>query len=164
MQALNARIQKFFHTLLLWRLRNISDDNFILILSIIVGLVSGLVAVLIKNSVHFVQWLLTFFFVAEYQNYLLLLYPLIGLLIVYLLTQYVFQTKSYPEISDVLYAIHRKKGIIPLSNTWITMITSAITVGFGGSVGLEGPSATSGAGMGSFLSRFFIFRKSKPFL
>ncbi|MCX7862451.1 MAG: chloride channel protein [Bacteroidales bacterium] len=164
MQSLNSQIKKFFHAFIYWRLTHVSDRNFLLILSVVIGLASGLVAVLIKNSVHFVQWLLTFFFVPEYQNILLLFYPLAGLFIVFLLTKFVFRKKAQPEISDVLFAIHRKNGILPLSNTWITMITSAITVGFGGSVGLEGPSATSGAGMGSFIAKLFHLSKKQTIL
>ncbi len=154
----------FLKAVLIWRLKHLDDRKFILLLSIIIGLFSGIVAVLIKNSVHLVQWLLTFFFFPDYLNFLYLLYPMFGIIVVYLLIRYVFRRKPKPEVSDVLYAIHRKEGKMPPANTWLTIIASAITVGFGGSVGLEGPSATAGASMGSSIAQILRLSKKQTIL
>ncbi|NMD00995.1 MAG: chloride channel protein, partial [Bacteroidales bacterium] len=162
------RFQQIFlknlNSLLIWRLKHINDRQYVIILAVIVGLFSGLVAVLIKNSVHLVQLGLTFFFIPQYQNILFLLYPMFGIGLVYLLIRYVIRREPKPEIPDVLYAIHRKKGKLPPANTWITMIASAITVGFGGSAGLEGPSATAGASMGSSIAQFLRLNKKQTIL
>lgn len=157
-------LKKYLNALLLWRLKHINDRQYIIILAVIVGLFSGLVAVLIKNSVHMVQWALTFFFIPQYQNILFLLYPMIGIGIVYLLIHFVIKKEPKPEIPDVLYAIHRKKGVLPHANTWITILASSITVGFGGSVGLEGPSATAGSSIGSSIAQILKLNKKQTIL
>lgn len=156
--------QRILKSLLIWRIKHVSDQQYIIFLAIVVGLFSGLVAVLIKNTVHLVQWLLTFFFIPRYQNILLLIYPMIGIGLVYLLIQYIIKRTPQAEIPDVLYSIHRNKGKISSGNTWITIITSAITVGFGGSVGLEGPSAAAGASMGSSIAQILRLSKKQTIL
>lgn len=156
--------RKILNSLLIWRMRHVNDQQYIIFLAVLLGLFSGLVAVLIKNSVHLVQWLLTFFFIPSYQNILLLLYPMIGIGIVYILIRYVIKREPKPEIPDVLYFIHREKGKIPPANTWITMVLSAITVGFGGSAGLEGPSANAGASMGSSIAQILRLSKKQTVL
>jgi len=164
MQRFHFNFKKVLNAILLWRLKHISDQQYIIIIAIIVGLFSGLVAVLIKNTVHLVQWTLTFFFMSSYQNILLLFYPMIGIGVVFLLIRFVFRRFPKAEIPDVLYAIHREKGKIKPSNTWMTMILSSITVGFGGSVGLEGPSATAGASLGSAIAQFLRLNKKQTIL
>ncbi|NSW45116.1 MAG: chloride channel protein [Bacteroidales bacterium] len=164
MQSFLFKLKKALNAILLWRLKHINDQQYIIIIAILVGLFSGLVAVLIKNTVHLVQWTLTFFFVSRYQNIMLLFYPMIGIGIVFLLIRFVFRRLPKAEIPDVLYAIHREKGKIKPSNTWITMILSSITVGFGGSVGLEGPSATAGASLGSAVAQFLRLNKKQTIL
>ena len=73
---LNSQLKRF----LKWRLRHISHKHFLMILSVVVGFAVGLVAVIIKYSVHFIQNLLTYGFVKEYENYLYFFYPAIGIL------------------------------------------------------------------------------------
>lgn len=156
--------KNFLNSLLIWRYKHVSDQQYIIFLAVLIGLFSGLVAVLIKNAVHFVQWLLTFFFIPNYQNILLLLYPMIGIGIVYLFLRFIIKREPKSEIPDVLYAIHRNKGKLPSGNTWITMIASSITAGFGGSVGLEGPSATAGASIGSSVAQILRLSKKQTVL
>lgn len=148
-----SRIQDFINQLLIWRLKHISDKRFIIFLSIIIGVFAGLSAVLIKNTVHLISYLLTFQFSDKYQNYLLLAYPMIGILIVIVLLKYILQKKAEPEIPNVLYAISRRKGEMKPSNIYTTIAASTLTVGFGGSVGLEGPSVTTGATIGSTIAQ-----------
>ncbi|MFO8088010.1 MAG: chloride channel protein [Bacteroidales bacterium] len=135
--------------LLIWRVRHVSNYNFILILSVIVGLVSGLAAVLIKNSVHLIQAGLTNFFSKEYANYLYFAYPTIGVLLALLFIRYVVKHKVDHGIPGVLSAIATKKGKIHRHNMFSSVVSSALTVGFGGSVGLEGPTVATGAAYGS---------------
>ncbi len=164
MKINKAILRKQLNALLYWRLKYINDRQYIIFLSIIVGLLSGLIAVVIKNGVHFIQWLLTFLFVPTHQNYLYLFYPMIGIAIVLFFIRYVIKDKPRSEIPDVLYAIHRKKGIIDPQNTWITMLLSSITVGFGGSVGLEGPSGTAGASLGSTIAQMLRLSRKQTIL
>jgi CIC family chloride channel protein len=149
------KLNNLINYILLLSAKYTNNQQFIIIIAILTGLLSGLIAVVIKNSVHLIQWLLTFFVVSAYQHILYLFYPSIGIGIVYFLVRYVIRRKPKAEIPDVIYAIQRKEGKLPASNIWITTLLSSITVGFGGSVGLEGPSATTAASMGSNIAQFF---------
>lgn len=153
MVNISSNIHDFINRILIWRLKHISDKYFIIFLSILVGALAGLTAVLIKNTVHFISYLLTYNFSDKYQVFLYLAYPAIGILIVIVLLKFIIKKKPKPEIPNVLYAISRLDGKLKASNIYTTILASTITVGFGGSVGLEGPSVTTGASVGSSLAQ-----------
>jgi CIC family chloride channel protein len=136
-----------------WRLKHISDKQFMLILSVVIGLLVGLAAVVIKNSVHFIKHLLTSGFATQYQNYLYFAYPTIGILAAVLIIKYVIKQHVGHGIPSVLYAKSKTNGLIKPHNMYSSIITSALTVGFGGSVGLEGPTVATGAAIGSNVGR-----------
>lgn len=146
-----ALLSKF----LLWRARHISKENFLFILSIIVGIASGLAAVTLKSATHFIQMLLTNEFEFTPLNYLYLAYPMVGMLLVGLFVKYFNKNKLGHGVPNVLYSISKRGGFIERDKTYSHMITSAITVGFGGSVGLEAPIVTTGSAIGSNLARIF---------
>lgn len=146
----NSIIKKF----LLWRLRHVKDREFIFFASVVVGLVAGIAAVVIKNAVHFTQFLLTGFFEKEYQNFPYFFYPIVGILIALLFARYVIRQNLGHGIPNTLYAISKRKSIIPPFAMYASIITSAFTVGFGGSVGLEGPTVATGSALGSNIAKF----------
>lgn len=139
--------------LLKWRLRNVNDRQFMIFLSIIVGILVGLAAILIRNSVHGIQWLLTQSFVFDYSNYLFFVYPIIGITVAVLFAKYIIRKHIGHGIPSVLYAISKANGKIKSHNLFSSIVSSAFTVGFGGSVGLEGPTVATGAAVGSNLGR-----------
>lgn len=126
-----------------------SNQTFILILSGIIGALSGLAAVLLRNVVTLIQEFLTEDFYKDYANFLYILYPLIGISAAYLLGRYIFKDAGGHGIPDVLYTISKEKSIIPRVKTYSKIFTSALTVGFGGSVGLEAPMLVTGSAIGS---------------
>lgn len=138
---------------LIWRLRHVSDRNFIMILSAVIGILGGLSAVIIKNSVHLIQELLTSGFAKNYENYLYFAYPAIGILIALIYIKFILRQHVGHGIPSVLFAISKTNGIIKRHNIFSSIITSTFTVGFGGSVGLEGPTVATGAAIGSNLGR-----------
>ncbi|MBL4652504.1 MAG: chloride channel protein [Flavobacteriales bacterium] len=150
----------------LLRSKYLPQKYFVILLAVLVGLLSGLAAVAIKNSVHFIQYLLTFGFVDEYRNYLYFIYPLIGLFLTYVVTKkLLFNTPAGHGIPNTLYAISKKNGIIKRLSIISSVITSALTVGFGGSVGLEGPTVGTSAAIGSNIGRMFkVNYKTKTLL
>lgn len=138
---------------LIWRVKHISTKNFVLIISGVIGLIAGLAAVVLKESVHLIQNALTRDFQQDFANYLYLSYPLIGIILTVLLTKYILKEKLGHGITDILYTISKKSSIVKRTKTFSRMLTSALTVGFGGSVGLEAPIVVTGSAIGSNIGR-----------
>lgn len=151
MNLIQRNIEKFH----LWRLKNLSTKNFIVILSILIGIASGFIAVIIKNAVKAIQWALAFFFNDTALHYMYFIYPIIGIALVVLFIKFILKKPIRPGIPNVLYSISKRKGFVSRHNTFTSLLTSAITVGFGGSVGLEGPTISTAAAYGSMVSKFF---------
>ena len=151
------RKQSLLKSFLVWRLKHISHKQFIYFLSIIIGLTSGLIAVIIKNSVYFIKESLTKDFVISLSNYLYFLYPILGISIIYIFLKYLFKKPGNKGFVSILYAISKRNSIMRWHHMFSPIITSAITVGFGGSVGLEAPTAVSGSAISSRLSKLLHF-------
>ncbi len=127
----------------------------VLVLSLVVGLVSGLAAVVLKNTVFFTHDLITHGFIFDDSNYLYLAFPFIGIVLTVIFAKYIIRDDIGHGISRILYAISRKQGRIESHNMYSSMIGSTLTVGFGGSVGLEAPIVLTGSSIGSYLGRLF---------
>ena len=138
---------------LIWRRNHISDAQFLMILSVLVGITSGLAAVVVKQSVHTIQSFLTRGFDVELGNYLYMIYPTIGILLVVIIIRYFLRKPVGDGIPNVLYAISKNSSIIKPYQMYASIITSSLTVGFGGSVGLEGPTVSTGGAIGSNIGR-----------
>lgn len=138
---------------LIWRRNHIADSTFVMLLSVIVGIAAGLGAVIIKRSVRFIEHMLTEGFSDDIHNYSYFIYPAIGLLIVILFQKFILKKPVGHGIPNVLYAISKNSSLIKAYQMVASIITSSITVGFGGSVGLEGPTVSTGAAIGSNVGR-----------
>jgi CIC family chloride channel protein len=147
--------KKIFLKFLKWRYHHISNTQFTNIASAVIGLLAGLGAVILKNLTHFIQNSLEGEFIKEMHQVFYFIFPIIGLLIVLLIIKYAIRKKVGHGIPSTLYAISKQKGIMPRHQMWASLITAPITVGFGGSVGLEGPTVATGAALGSNFARFF---------
>ena len=158
------KLRSILRNFLTWRIKYISNRQFIHILAIITGLAVGFGAVTIKNSVHLIQSLLTSGFSKEYYNYLYFIYPLIGIFIAVIFSNYILRQKVGHGIPGVLYAISKTNGIIKRHNIFSSIVTSSLTVGFGGSVGLEGPTVATGAAIGSNIGRLFHLNRKQIIL
>ncbi|MFL0683700.1 CIC family chloride channel protein [Algoriphagus aquaeductus] len=126
-----------------------SNQTFILILSGLIGIFSGLAAVVLKTAVHGIQKFLTEDFYTEYANFMYILYPLIGISSAFLIGKFILKDVGGHGIPDVLFNISKNSSLIPRVKTYSRVITSALTVGFGGSVGLEAPMVMTGSAIGS---------------
>lgn len=114
---------------------------------------SGIGAVLIKNGTHFIELLLEGKLIKEYHNAFYFIFPIIGLGLTYLIIKYIIRQRPSQGIPATLFAISKKKGIMKRFQMWGSLLVAPITVGFGGSVGLEGPTIATGAALSSNLSR-----------
>lgn len=136
-----------------WRLRHLNNRQFLLVLSILVGISSGMLAVFLKKSVAFIQELIVPAKSFEYENYVYLIYPTIGILLTLLIIRFVIRRNVGHGIPSTLHAISKKDSKLPFTSTYASIITSMITVGFGGSVGLEGPTVGASSAVGSNYAR-----------
>ena len=141
--------------IIVWRIANIPERQFLYILSLIVGIVSGLAALVLKNLIHFVAEKLTHWFSADSISYMYLIYPLIGILLTVLFVRFFIKDNIGHGVSKILYSISKQGGRLKKHNMWSSMISSSLTIGFGGSVGAEAPIVLTGASIGSYLARFF---------
>ncbi len=149
----NASI--YFRRFLIWRVKHISQKNFILILSLITGLLSGLAAVLLKNTIHFTHHLLTGQFHIENINFLYLAYPVVGIFITVFFSRQIIKDSLGHGISKILYSLSKGSGKLKRHNNFSSIIASTFTIGFGGSVGAEAPIVLTGASIGSSLGKLF---------
>ena len=145
---------KIYQRFLIWRLKKIGQKQFIILLSALIGLGAGIAAVILKNFVHFIQLLLTEKLAQPY-NYLYFAVPSIGILLTILFIKYINRQPVRHGVPNVLHSISKKNGIINRHNIYSSIIGSSLTVGFGGSAGLEGPTVLTGAAIGSNLGRYF---------
>ncbi len=138
-----------------WLTVRLNHRQQLYVLSLLVGLISGLAAVLLKNAVHF-----THQFVLEkgqlFQiNFLYLAFPMLGILLTILYVKFFVKDEMGHGITKVLYSLSKKGGFMRPHNTYSSIVASTLTVGFGGSVGLESPIVVTGSSLGSNLGRLF---------
>lgn len=136
-----------------WRTAHLSNQQFMLLLSVPTGFLGGLAAIVIKRLAHGIRDLVLGIHF-EYSDILYFVYPAIGILLTILFCKYLLRKEIGHGIPGILYAIKKKQGEVSSHSMWSTIVASALTVGFGGSVGLEGPSVSTGASIGSNLARW----------
>lgn len=138
-----------------WREKHVSDRQFTLLLSFFVGLFSAVAAFVLHTLIHQIQHLLRSGFKMESSNWLYLVFPVVGIYLTYLFVKYVVKDNISHGITRVLYAISSKRSRLKRHNTWSSVAASAITIGFGGSVGAEAPIVLTGSAIGSNLGQLF---------
>lgn len=136
-----------------FKIRYLKGHSFLYIMAVFVGLGVGLAAVIIKNLVHFIREALENGFQGEYSRYYIFILPVLGITLAVVYIKYINKRPVGHGIPGVLFAISKNNGIVRSHNLFSSIITSALTVGFGGSVGLEGPTVATGGAIGSNLGR-----------
>ena len=138
-----------------WRIANVSDKMFLLILAFVVGLLSAVAAYILHGLINTIVALLTGKFQTDSYNWLYLVYPVIGIYLTSLFVRYIVKDNISHGITRILYAISTNRSRLKAHNTWSSVIASAITIGFGGSVGAEAPIVLTGSAIGSNLGKLF---------
>ncbi|MDE6329703.1 MAG: chloride channel protein [Muribaculaceae bacterium] len=138
-----------------WRGRNISESQFLYLLALVVGVLCGLAAQLLKYLIHVISGQLNSHLLNDRANLTYLIYPVIGILLVTLFVRYVVKDNISHGVTRVLYAISQRKSRLKKKNCWASLIASSVTIGFGGSVGAEGPIVFTGAAIGSNIGQAF---------
>lgn len=143
----------------MWRMKHISNKNFVLFLAGFIGILSGLASVTLKEAVHFIQHKLGEALTLE--SYLYLAFPLIGILLTVIISNLLLKEKMGHGITQILYDVSKRSSIIKKTRMYSRMLTSALTVGFGGSVGLEAPIVVTGSAIGSNVGKFMHLNYKK---
>jgi CIC family chloride channel protein len=138
-----------------WRERKISEKNFILALSLVIGLLAAVAALTLKFLIQHIHTFLTESFNATGANWPYLVYPVVGIFLAGCFVRYVVKDDIGHGITKVLYAISRRQGRIKRHNMTSSIVASSITIGFGGSVGAEAPIVLTGSAIGSNLGSAF---------
>ena len=133
---------------------NMPEKRKLIILSFVVGISSGLAAVLLESLVRAIHHGLTSWFDGSLDNFLYLVYPGIGMLLSLILLRFVIKDNIGHGVTKVLVAISKNDSRIKPHNMWSSILTSSLTIGFGGSVGAEAPIVYTGAAIGSNFARY----------
>ena len=138
-----------------WVTTHVSHRQLLLLLAFIVGFLAALAAYILHLLIHIIQHMLSSQFASEGFNWFYLVCPVIGILLTMLFVRYIVRDNISHGITRILYAFSTKQGRLPSHNTWTSVVASAITIGFGGSVGAEAPIVLTGSAIGSTLAQRF---------
>ncbi len=154
-QNIKEYINDKFMTLVIWRERHIKERTFVLFLALIVGILCGCAALLLKSLIHFFSNIVSSHIEISQGNYLYFIYPVIGIILASLYVRYIVKDNISHGVTRVLHSISQNKSRLKRHNIYSSMIASSVTIGFGGSVGAEGPIVYTGAAIGSNLGQIF---------
>ncbi len=138
-----------------WRDKHITDRQMTIILALFIGFFASVAAFILHFIIKEIQVLLTAGFTTVTYNWLYLVFPVIGIFLTSLFVRYVVKDNISHGITRILYAISSKRSRLKPHNCWTSVIASAITIGFGGSVGAEAPIVLTGSSIGSNLGQLF---------
>ena len=138
-----------------WRVEHVSEKMFMIILALIVGFFAAVAAFILHWIINQIVLLLTSQFDRTGANWLYLVYPVVGIYLTSLFVRYIVKDNISHGITRILYAISTNKSRLKSHNCWSSVIASAITIGFGGSVGAEAPIVLTGSAIGSNLGKVF---------
>ena len=136
-----------------WRIKHVSDKMFIIVLALMVGFFAAVAAFILHSLINQISGLLTSQINDTKANWLYLVLPVVGIYLTSLFVRYVVRDDISHGITRILYAISSKKSRLKAHNMWSSVVSSAITIGFGGSVGAEAPIVLTGSAIGSNLGR-----------
>ncbi len=145
-------MKPIFQERILEFIRGINQRRLILGLSLVIGLLSGLAAILLKNLTHFVEHKSSSMLLGEKSEFSFI-FPLAGIFLSMVFVKYLLKQDIGHGVSKILFSISRRKGHLKPHNMWSSMLASSVTVGLGGSVGLEAPIVLTGSSIGSNIGR-----------
>ena len=155
MEAVVDRRPQWLQQLHEWRVEHVSEKMFMIILALIVGFFAAVAAFFLHWIINQIVMLLTSSFDRTHANWLYLVYPVLGIYLTSLFVRYIVKDNISHGITRILYAISTNKSRLKSHNCWSSVIASAITIGFGGSVGAEAPIVLTGSAIGSNLGQLF---------
>ncbi len=149
------RFHEAFMRFLVWREQHVKERTFTMFLALLVGILGGLAALVLKIAIHYISRAATSTINVTGGNWLYILLPAVGVIITALYVRYAVRHNISHGVTRVLYAISQNKSRLKRHNMYTSMVASSITIGFGGSVGAEGPIVYTGAAIGSNVGSWF---------
>jgi chloride channel protein, CIC family len=146
-------MKNWLERFLIWRIKHVSEKQLLFVLSVVIGILAAVAAVVLKTSVHYLESWVRSVPGEHMGNWLFLVFPVIGILITVLYIRNFVKEDIGHGVSRILYAISRNKGVMKLHNTWSSIVACTFTGGFGGSVGMEAPIVSTGAAIGSNIAQ-----------
>ncbi len=157
--SFGGKLKAFWNAMLMrilvWRLKHLSNRSFVILLGALIGIITGLAASFLKFAISNIRDFLTGGFDFQYVNLLYIAYPLLGIVITVFVARFILNEKSSHGVTDIIYAISKGSSKLAPLKMVSRMVTSAITTGFGGSVGIEAPISVTGAAIGSNMGQAF---------
>ncbi|QAA82082.1 CBS domain-containing protein [Aequorivita sp. H23M31] len=163
----NYPFRKFNYVeiLLIYIRERMTRIQFLILSGILVGLSAGLAGVLLKVLVHKIQYFVNNDVPFEERMYVFAIFPLVGIVLTSLIVKYLFKGDEDKELSFILKDISKNGSKVKSTKMYSQIIQSAVTVGFGGSVGLETPIAVTGSAIGSnYAQRYSLGFKERTLL
>lgn len=154
-ENISKRFYDTYMSFLQWREAHIKERTFVIILALVVGLICGFAAMILKTLIHSISDMLTSHLHVSGANYMYLLFPILGILLAGIYVRYVIKDNISHGVTRVLYSISQNKSRLKIHNIYSSIVASSVTIGFGGSVGAEGPIVYTGAAIGSNLGQMF---------
>ncbi len=151
----NNKLNDLLMRFIVWREHHISERTFLIFLALLVGVFGGLAAQLLKFLIHTISNALTSHIDLHSGNYLYILLPTLGVVITALYVRFVVKDNISHGVTRVLWAISQNKSRLKRHNMYTSLLASSVTIGFGGSVGAEGPIVYTGSAIGSNLGSMF---------
>ncbi|WP_208864658.1 chloride channel protein [Mucilaginibacter gossypiicola] len=154
-KATSVRRLRSYEIILLWVRNYISHSHFLILSGILVGCTAGLAGVALKMLVHYIHTVITSKFQFEQQIFFYLVFPLLGIVLTTLVVLYIYRGNDRKGIPAILYEIAQNSSMVSPVKMYSQIVQSAITVGLGGSAGLESPIAVTGSAIGSNFARTY---------
>jgi len=163
---MNLRQLNYIEKGINWIHDKLNEKQFLIFSSILVGVSAGLAAVILKSFVHWIRLYLMEDLLFNFEfKYIYLLMPVIGIALTVIITKKFFKGNLHKGTDNILFAIAKKSSFIPFNQMYSHIITSGITVGFGGSLGLESPIVSTGSAIGSnYAKRYRLGYKERTLL
>ncbi|HKK63917.1 MAG TPA: chloride channel protein, partial [Bacteroidales bacterium] len=133
----------------------VTQRQLMLWLSLLIGILSGIAAILLKNLTHFIEYESKAMLTGKEESPFISLLPLLGIFLTFIFVRYLLKQDIGHGVSKILFSISKRKGHLKPHNTWSSMLASSVTVGLGGSVGLEAPIVLTGSSIGSNIGHLF---------
>lgn len=138
-----------YELILHWLNNRLSRSQFLVLSGILVGCTAGLAGVLLKTLVHNIHHFITVKVHFEYQILFYIIFPFLGIVLTTVIVWTLFKGQDRKGIGAILYEIAQNSSVVSSVKMYSQIVQSAVTVGLGGSAGLESPIAVTGAAIGS---------------